>query len=165
VYSQDIFVNLRAAPATFGVARFLLEGALRILNTARKTPTFVTRKGPTMALGTPVDLNTNIEERLLRERKAVITRMQSMAEGALDLEIDIDGVPPSSYNRDEALNVMLSNRLGEIDGALERIASGNYGVCSTCSGTIPPRRLEALPFATLCVSCQSVADKRVKRYA
>jgi DnaK suppressor protein len=118
-----------------------------------------------MALGTPVDLNLNIEERLLRERKAVITRMQSMAEGALDLEIDIDGVPPSSYNRDEALNIMLSNRLAEIDGALERLTAGSYGVCSSCSGTIPPRRLEALPFATLCVSCQSVADKRVKRYA
>lgn len=118
-----------------------------------------------MALGTPVDLTATTEERLLRERKAVISRMQSMAEGALDLEIETDGVPPSSYNRDEALNVMLSNRLAEIDGALERIAAGRYGICSTCSGAIPPRRLEALPFATLCVSCQSMADKRVKRYA
>ncbi len=118
-----------------------------------------------MALGTPVDLNSTIEERLLRERKAVIARMQSMAEGALDLEIDIDGVPPSSYNRDEALNVMLSNRLDDIDGALERIVAGRYGTCSSCSSDIPPRRLEALPFATLCVSCQSVADKRIKRYA
>jgi DnaK suppressor protein len=110
-------------------------------------------------------MTTSIEERLLRERKAVITRMQSMAEGALDLEIETDGVPPSSYNRDEAINVMLSSRLAEIDGALERLSAGNYGICSSCSGTIPPRRLEALPFATLCVNCQSVADKRVKRYA
>lgn len=118
-----------------------------------------------MALGTPVDLSATTEERLMRERKAVIHRMQSMAEGALDLEIETDGVPPSSYNRDEALNVMLSSRLDEINGALERLSVGRYGICSTCSATIPPRRLEALPFATLCVSCQSVADKRVKRYA
>lgn len=118
-----------------------------------------------MALGHQVDLNVTTEERLLRERKAVISRMQSMAEGALDLEIETDGVPPSSYNRDEALNVMLSSRLADIDGALERLAAGRYGICSSCSGTIPPRRLEALPFATLCVGCQSVADKRVKRYA
>jgi RNA polymerase-binding transcription factor DksA len=106
-----------------------------------------------------------MHERLMRERKAVVTRMQSMAEGALNLEIETDGVPPSSYNRDEALNIMLSGRLAEIDGALERIADGTYGVCGSCSGTIPPRRLEALPFATLCVQCQSVADKRVRRYA
>jgi DnaK suppressor protein len=118
-----------------------------------------------MALGSPIDTNTTIEERLLRERRAVIARMKSMAEGALDLEIETDGVPPSSYNRDEAINVMLSSRLADIDGALERLSSGNYGVCSSCAGTIPPRRLEALPFATLCVNCQSVADKRVKRYA
>ncbi len=118
-----------------------------------------------MTLGTRLDPNTTTEERLMRERQAVIARMKSMAEGALDLEIETDGVPPSSYNRDEAINVMLSNRLADIDDALARVASGNYGVCSSCAGTIPPRRLEALPFATLCVSCQSLADKRVKRYA
>ncbi|HEX6506317.1 MAG TPA: TraR/DksA C4-type zinc finger protein [Chloroflexota bacterium] len=118
-----------------------------------------------MSLGDQGDLNRSVEERLMRERQAVLSRMQSMTEGALNVEIETDGVPPSSYNRDEALNVMLSSRLSEIDGALERVANGTYGVCDSCSNTIPPRRLEALPFATLCVQCQSVADKRVKRYA
>ena len=45
--------------------------------------------------------------------------------------------------------------LHEIDDALARIADGSYGTCSVCGEEIPRERLEAVPYATLCV-----ADKR-----
>ena len=41
-----------------------------------------------------------------------------------------------------------------IDEALSKIENGSYGVCSECSETIPLPRLEALPFAALCIDCQ-----------
>jgi DnaK suppressor protein len=37
---------------------------------------------------------------------------------------------------------------------LERIRSGSYGRCEGCGGKIPKPRLEALPYATLCINCQ-----------
>jgi DnaK suppressor protein len=45
--------------------------------------------------------------------------------------------------------------LQEIDEALERIEAGTYGVCAVCGEPIPDERLEAVPYATLCI-----ADKR-----
>ena len=40
-----------------------------------------------------------------------------------------------------------------IEAALQRIAEGNYGLCSRCGREIPEKRLEALPTATTCVVC------------
>jgi DnaK suppressor protein len=42
-----------------------------------------------------------------------------------------------------------------IDEALTRVAEGSYGVCAECGAEISERRLEAVPFAKLCVECQS----------
>lgn len=42
-----------------------------------------------------------------------------------------------------------------IDEALARLAEGVYGVCAECGAEISERRLEAVPFAKLCVDCQA----------
>ena len=44
--------------------------------------------------------------------------------------------------------------VAQIDAALERIGEGTYGTCEVCEQTIPRARLEALPFANLCIECQ-----------
>ena len=41
--------------------------------------------------------------------------------------------------------------LAEIDAALKRIEDGTYGTCNTCGKPIGEERLEALPWATLCI--------------
>jgi DnaK suppressor protein len=50
--------------------------------------------------------------------------------------------------------------LERIDRALERLAAGTYGECQNCRGEIPGERLLALPYAEMCVGCQSRAEKR-----
>jgi DnaK suppressor protein len=52
-----------------------------------------------------------------------------------------------------------SEVLKELDAALERVTDATYGKCEMCSDDIPPARLKALPFATLCVKCQAEAEK------
>jgi RNA polymerase-binding transcription factor DksA len=98
-----------------------------------------------------------------RERTAVLTRMKVITQDALSFEPESDGVSASGHESEGALMRMLEARLDEIDLALARLDDGSYGVCAGCSNEIPPRRLQALPFATLCVSCQSVADKKLAR--
>lgn len=44
--------------------------------------------------------------------------------------------------------------LGEIDGAIRRLADGTYGECEDCRAAIPRRRLETIPYARRCVTCQ-----------
>lgn len=45
--------------------------------------------------------------------------------------------------------------LTEIDAALARIEAGTYGTCTKCGKPVGQERLEALPWATLCID-----DKR-----
>jgi len=46
----------------------------------------------------------------------------------------------------------------QVDKALERIEAGTYGLCARCGDTISSRRLEALPWAELCIACQDAVD-------
>ncbi|MCA9173264.1 MAG: TraR/DksA family transcriptional regulator [Planctomycetales bacterium] len=47
-----------------------------------------------------------------------------------------------------------SRELSQIDGALERIREGRYGLCEICNKPIPLARLQALPYAQSCINCQ-----------
>jgi len=51
-----------------------------------------------------------------------------------------------------------SRELANIEVALERMRSGNYGVCDVCGGKIPLARLNALPYATSCIECQRATE-------
>jgi DnaK suppressor protein len=57
--------------------------------------------------------------------------------------------------RDIALLAIEQEQLQQIEAALARIDDGTYGKCLECGETIPPERLEILPYATTCVRCQS----------
>lgn len=45
--------------------------------------------------------------------------------------------------------------VADIDQALERLEAGTYGLCVTCGSPIPAERLEAVPWAALCVPCSA----------
>lgn len=49
--------------------------------------------------------------------------------------------------------------LDAIDAALGRIEDGTYGKCVNCGGPIPEERLEALPWATLCLDCKRKEER------
>ena len=57
----------------------------------------------------------------------------------------------------EALNQQ-ARSIHEIRSALDRIEEGSYGLCERCEEPIPAKRLDALPWARLCVTCQSAAE-------
>ena len=66
----------------------------------------------------------------------------------------------SSTDRDmavEALNQQ-ARSIHEIRVALERIEEGRYGRCERCEEPIPPKRLDALPWARMCVKCQGEVE-------
>jgi len=47
----------------------------------------------------------------------------------------------------------------EIDAALARIDAGTYGSCAVCGKAIPEGRLDAIPYATLCVEDKRAAER------
>lgn len=52
----------------------------------------------------------------------------------------------------------IRERLTAVNRAIGRIERGAYGLCERCGQPIDPARLEALPSATLCVSCKQKAS-------
>ena len=56
----------------------------------------------------------------------------------------------------------LRRRLIMIEEALEAIEEGDYGFCEECEEPINEKRLLLMPFARLCVRCQSELERRAK---
>jgi RNA polymerase-binding protein DksA len=69
------------------------------------------------------------------------------ASGTLDREID--------YTLEDHSGQVLA----QINAALTRIEDGTYGICTNCGKAIPEERLEARPWASLCIDCQRDADR------
>jgi RNA polymerase-binding protein DksA len=67
-----------------------------------------------------------------------------------------------TYDRelDYSLEENSEHVLAEIDAALKRIDNGTYGQCTNCGNQIPEERLEARPYATLCIGCQRQREGR-----
>lgn len=68
------------------------------------------------------------------------------------------------YAREELVadEVMRERELREVDDALARLATGTYGRCVDCGGRIAAERLEVLPEAARCITCQRAADQRAR---
>ena len=60
----------------------------------------------------------------------------------------------------EAIGTQDLKRLKLIDSALTRIQLGKYGICVKCSKKIPKDRLEAIPYALMCIDCKTQDERR-----
>jgi DnaK suppressor protein len=52
-----------------------------------------------------------------------------------------------------------SNLLRNVRTALRRIEDGSFGICLHCEEEISPKRLNAVPWTSLCIQCQEQADR------
>ncbi|MDQ2968076.1 MAG: TraR/DksA C4-type zinc finger protein [Actinomycetota bacterium] len=103
-------------------------------------------------------------EVLLEEKKRVEAAIQNLqeensgnlAEDAGEETVhDLADTATETYDRelDHTLEENSEHVLEEIEAALKRIEEGTYGTCTNCGKQIAVERLEALPWATLCIDC------------
>mgnify|MGYP000041117199 CR=1 FL=1 len=111
-----------------------------------------------------------------RRRTELVALRQSLLAAAHD--ITLDGEEQGELNSaagdqhladhatelvDRELGVSLeenSERLvEEIDAALARLDDGSYGQCARCGQPIGDERLDAVPYATLCISCKQLEER------
>ncbi len=64
-----------------------------------------------------------------------------------------------AQQRDLALRDRAVQHLELVDAALARLDDGTFGACQNCGNPIAPERLEALPWAALCIDCQRAVGK------
>ena len=108
------------------------------------------------------------KEALLAERATYLEQANSLREEADSLisesepgDIQFDeesgegGTSTVDRERDLALSAQALAAVEEINYALHKIEIGKYGICESCGELIVRDRLEALPYARLCVACKS----------
>lgn len=103
----------------------------------------------------------------LRQRKS--TLLQDLTESHTDLETITDEreselEESAQKDRIARLTSRLKERdqktIRDIDAALERMDTGEYGLCENCGNEIAIARLRALPMAQLCIECATAREKR-----
>jgi len=103
-------------------------------------------------------LRSDIYERTQGSEAVIPVDPISDAAGIQNHEAD-DGDVMSAAERNQAVVRNSEQILSQVNAALGRLDAGTYGSCANCGKPINPRRLEALPYATLCKDCQDAADK------
>lgn len=109
------------------------------------------------------------KERLLAMRARLRGQYDSMAESALlagcsGAAADGSGTvlgDGEAYEREFAFDLIANeeNLLDQIEAALERIEEGTYGTCLDCNCKISKSRLNAIPYAALCIKCASERER------
>jgi RNA polymerase-binding transcription factor len=70
-----------------------------------------------------------------------------------------DATEVFTRERNLALRSNAQDLLVQVEAALQRLDEGSYGICARCGREINTERLEALPSATLCITCQSEVER------
>jgi len=93
--------------------------------------------------------------------EALRTTMDDEGGGTSAMPIHMADVGSDAFEQEFTLSLMASEEdtLEAVDRALERIARKTFGICEGCGGAIPKRRLEAIPFAELCIRCAELEER------
>jgi DnaK suppressor protein len=118
----------------------------------------------------------DIARRLERELEETTERLRNdvtlalMDDGALavaDARGIVDEVDGAQRSVEREMTLATRSRLRErahrLQGALERLREGLYGVCEECEEPIAPARLAALPEVTTCLRCQDRRERLAAR--
>jgi DnaK suppressor protein len=108
---------------------------------------------------------TELRRRLEDDRRSLVTRLAAKNQGGYELtathghgETEL-AARDGQRTIDAVLQADAIAALDAVDDALERFASGTYGVCVACGQPIPTERLLAIPEAARCVGCQQRAQR------
>jgi RNA polymerase-binding protein DksA len=108
----------------------------------------------------------HVRETLLAERSRVMNEIaefdevlsvsleDSTEENVYDQHMADSATPMLNREIDVSLEENARSILAQIERALEKLEAGTYGICDGCGREINAGRLEANPYATLCIDCK-----------
>ncbi|MBN1367874.1 MAG: TraR/DksA C4-type zinc finger protein [Dehalococcoidales bacterium] len=110
-----------------------------------------------------------IRSRLENEHKRLLEVLEQTQAGATSTDDRREGSPfgkreeeaTQSYELEKrlALEKQIKDNLADVERALDKFNKGTYGRCDICGKPIDPNRLEALPYATVCMNCKAKNNK------
>ncbi|MBP3450282.1 MAG: TraR/DksA family transcriptional regulator [Spirochaetaceae bacterium] len=113
------------------------------------------------------DFTLKMKESLIEMKKEIVAQLMATSSEFKNILEDMDSKDSVDVASDDIDRKMLEtvgtkelNRLKLIDSAIARIEQGRYGLCMKCGKNIPQARLEAIPYALMCIECKSAEEKR-----
>jgi RNA polymerase-binding protein DksA len=103
-----------------------------------------------------VSLRARLRGDVSQMADAALNKRRSEANGDLSsMPIHMADMGTDNFEQEFTLSLMESEgaTLEQIEAALERIEDGAYGQCEECGGRIPKKRLDAIPYASMCIKC------------
>ncbi len=73
-------------------------------------------------------------------------------------QLDIAGTA-SEHEMSMTMRLRTTEELRLIEGAIEKLHTGNYGICESCEENIESKRLKARPFVKFCLGCQKEMEQ------
>ena len=106
-----------------------------------------------------------LEERKIQIMKNISSVNEELSQlGVEDLNDECDYATNSNYSSVETAIVSQQQKeLEEIDTALDKIKSKEYGVCEMCEDDIGFQRLKVKLHAMYCYDCREIAEKSIKK--
>jgi RNA polymerase-binding protein DksA len=163
----------KTAPATKKVVE---KKAAPVKKVPRKKTVICSLSGFEVMPGAPglsPKTKDRLKEKLLEERVRLTHQAEELVAEAEELarereggdtQFDEESGEGDTVNiereRDLLLSAQARHVVDEIDAALARMKKGTYGVCSYAGRKIPVERLEAIPWADVCVDCKARAERR-----
>ena len=104
------------------------------------------------------------KKKLQARRNEIVLKLSTLSTDSRDVETDIAqdvaDKAESSYTKEFLLSLSDAERdqLFQIDAALKRIESKDFGYCQMCQKEIGKKRLNALPWTPLCIECQQKSE-------
>jgi DnaK suppressor protein len=103
-------------------------------------------------------LRTQVLARIAEQRGGLHSRADVAAEQFAPTQ-DSHAQTITQHDVALALSEHETLELTHLDDALQRLAKGSYGLCTTCGEPITVARLQASPDAARCICCQQAAEK------
>lgn len=107
-----------------------------------------------------VEERTRLQEELEQVRDRSTDMGSALPEDSESGDEDAADLASAMMDKEMDLSVEdeLEDLLNQIDRAFQKIEEGTYGICDVSGEPIPRSRLELIPFATLTVECQAMAE-------
>jgi DnaK suppressor protein len=105
------------------------------------------------------------KKRLLERREQLLDTVsrteQDGREADEDVAQDVADKATNSYTKEFLFKKSNDDRfiLQLVHGALDRLGSGEYGICVACGGEMQQKRLDAVPWARHCIACQEKQEQ------
>ena len=95
----------------------------------------------------------------LEEGNLLASQSDFSGEMPFEEEYAASGTTTFERERDLSLSENVKDILKRVSEALDRIENGTFGICEMCGSPIPEERLQALPYANLCITCKQKEEK------